>query len=486
LARFHARDRGDQRQGQTLNLSKTIARASTSIRLQAQFLACPDSDARVRLRVIRRPRTKLRQNDSKHAGEGEKNRHALTILRHRNFRLLWCGQLLSSVGGQMQQVAIAWHLFKLTDSSFQVGLVAFFGILPFLVLSLVGGALADQFDRKRILLLTQTATMLTAALLTIATFAGFVTPAIIFGISFLSGMTRAFDGPARQAMIPNIVPPEELGNALTMNTMLRQLAQIAGPGLGGLVLGFFGVGATYLVNTISFLAIIAALLVMDPLPPIKKVTQPGWQLALGGMRFVRTEQVIFSIMLLDFVVNIFGSARALFPVYAEKVIHVGPQGLGLLYSAPAAGAVVGALILGAVGLNGRHPAIILGSCLMFGLCTLGFAFSHWLPLSLVMLFGTGLADVVGEVIRQTIVQLRTPDQLRGRVTSLTVVFTNGGPQLGQLESGAVASWWGPVPSAVIGGAGVLVGVALFCLNPRMRRRIPDEQPDLEASLAAAT
>lgn len=436
------------------------------------------------MRGTGRHRTNLELSEPEQSAP-EKNHHALTILRHRNFRLLWCGQLLSSVGGQMQQVAIAWHLFKLTNSSFEVGLVAFFGIVPFLILSLVGGALADQFDRKRILLVTQTATMGTAALLTIATFGGFVTPAIIFGISFLSGMTRAFDGPARQAMIPNIVPKEELGNALTMNTMLRQLAQIAGPGLGGLVLGFFGVGATYLINTLSFLAIIVALLLMDPLPPILRVTQPGWQLAMGGMRFVRTEQVIFSIMILDFLVNIFGSSRALFPVYAQDILHVGPQGLGLLYSAPAAGAVFGALILGAVGLNGRHPAVILGSCAMFGLCTLGFAFSRWLPLSLIMLFGTGLANVIGEVIRSTIVQLRTPDPLRGRVTSLTVVFTGGGPQLGQLESGALASGWSPVASAAVGGIGVLAAVAAFCFNPRMRHRIEDAPPDLQAQAVAA-
>ncbi|HLF76314.1 MAG TPA: MFS transporter [Dehalococcoidia bacterium] len=396
---------------------------------------------------------------------------------------MWCGQLVSTIGGQMQQVAIAWHLYNLTGSSFQVGLVAFFGIAPFLFLSLVGGALADQFDRKRILLVTQTATMLVSSLLVIATVAHVITPTMIFAISFLSGMTRAFDAPARQSMIPNLVPPNELANALTLNTMLRQLGTIAGPGLGGLILGFFGVGVTYALNTISFLGIISALLIMDPLPPIKRVTQPGWQLALGGFRFVKSEPVVLSLLMLDFVANIFGALRSLFPAFAADVLDVGPQELGLLYSAPAAGAVTGALLLGWMGSRTRHPALILAIVAAFGLFTAGFGFSRTLPMALVMLFGTGLADVIGEVIRSTIVQLRTPDELRGRVTSLTVVFTGGGPQVGQLQAGALASALGPAEAAIIGGGAVLASALAFCLNPHMRR-LP-AAPDLAAQTVAA-
>jgi MFS family permease len=325
--------------------------------------------------------------------------------------------------------------------------------------------------------------MLVSSVLVIATVTGNISPTLIYVVSFASGITRAFDAPARQAMIPNLVPKEELGNALTLNTMLRQLATIAGPGLGGLVLGFFGVAVTYAINTASFLAIIAALLLMDPLPAIRRVTQPGWQLAMGGLRFVRGEPVVASVLGLDFLVNIFGSTRALFPVFAEDILKVGPEGLGLLYAAPAAGAVTGALILGAMGMHTKHPALILGSCAVFGFATVGFGLSVWFPVTLVALFCTGFADVVGEVLRSTLVQLRTPDALRGRVTSLTVVFTGGGPQLGQLQSGALASGFGPVEAAVIGGAAVLLSVAGFCFNPHMRRQPPERELDLAADPA---
>jgi MFS family permease len=286
-------------------------------------------------------------------------------------------------------------------------------------------------------------------------------------------------------MIPNLVPPEELGNALTLNTMLRQLGTIAGPGLGGLVLGFFGVSVAYALNTVSFLGIIVALLMMDPLPPIVRRTQPGWELAMGGLRFVRSEPVVSSILGLDFLVNILGSMRALFPVFAAEILNVGPEGLGLLYSAPAAGALFGALVMGAIGGRTWHPGLILLVSAAFGLFTIGFGISGYFLIALLMLFGTGLADVIGEIMRSTLVQLRTPDDVRGRVTSLTVVFTGGGPQLGQLQTGALASAIGPVEAAVAGGAGVLVSVAVFCLNPHLRRQ-PDHSGQARRTAPATT
>ena len=396
--------------------------------------------------------------------------HALTTLRHRNFRLIWCGQLVSTIGGQMQTVAIAWHLYVLTGSSFKVGLVAFFGIAPFIVLSLVGGAIADRLDRKRILITSQVLTMLTSAALVAATLSGNISPGLIYAISFVSGMTRAFDAPARQAMIPNLVPAEELANALTLNTLLRQTATIIGPGLGGLVLGLLGVSATYALNMLSFLAPIYALLVMDPLPAMGATGERGWELAAGGLRFVRSEPVVMSVLGLDFLVSMLGSTRALFPALALEVLDVGEEGLGLLYAAPAVGAVMGALVLGGLGGRWLHPLIILVVSGAFGLFTVAFGLSHLFALSLLMLFGTGVADVIGEVLRATLVQLRTPDALRGRVTAVNVVFTGGGPQLGQVQSGALASWVGPAEAALIGGCAVLAVVAMFALNPHLRRQ----------------
>ena len=407
---------------------------------------------------------------------GPRHGGALYTLRHRNFRLLWFGQLVASVGQQMQQVAIAWQLFNLTDSTFQVGLVAAFGIAPFLVMSFVGGTIADRFDRRRIMLITQSWTMVNALLLLGATLADVITPGIIYGLAFMMGLSRSFDGPARQSLIPNLVPRDELANALTMNTMLRQLATVAGPGIGGIVLGLFGVAAAYAVNSILVLSIIGALLLMDPIKVAPRGNARGLQMALGGLRYVKSEPVVLSILCLDWLVNLLGATRVLLPVFARDVLEVGPEGLGLLYAAPAAGAVTGAMILGAVGVRWKHPAVILMTCMGFGAFIVGFGVSTFFPLSLLMLFGTGLMDVVGEVMRSTIVQLRTPDELRGRVTALTIIFTNGGPQLGQLQNGAIATAVGPMEAAVFGGLGVMLSTAFFVFNRHMRT-MPAERAD---------
>jgi len=421
------------------------------------------------------------EGDDRPAAKG----HALRTLRHRNFRLIWLGQLVTGVGGQMQSVALAWHLFVLTNSTLRVGLFGFFSVIPFMVLSFVGGATADKFDRRRVMLVTQSILMCLSLVLVFTTLTHQVSPSLIYGIAVASGMARAFDGPARQAMIPNLVPREELGAALTLNTMLRQMATIVGPGLGGLVLGLAGLAPTYFINSLSFVAIIGALLIMEPVKAPARQTGNSWQLALGGLRFVRSEPVVLSILCLDFLVNLLGSVRALMPVFARDILKVGPEGLGFLYAAPAAGAVCGALFLGAMGGRFRHPAIMLVISGAFGLFTIGFGISTIFPLSLACLFGTGLMDVIGEVLRSTIVQLRTPDELRGRVTALTVIFTNGGPQLGQLQSGALASALGPMEAAAIGGTAVSLSALAFTFNRHMRQRLPEDAPRAEAVAMAA-
>ena len=402
-------------------------------------------------------------------------RHALTVLRHRDFRLLWFGQLISTTGQQMQTVTLAWHLFNLTDSTFQVGLIAFFGILPFLVLSFIGGAVADQIERKKVILVTQTMTMATTFALVAATLSDIVSPGFIYGVAFITGATRAFDAPARQALIPNLVPRDELGSALTLNTMLRQMATIFGPGVGGLIIGFAGVSAAYAINGITFVAVIGALLAMGPVPSTFTRTQGGrLDQVLGGLRYARGEPIVLSLLCLDFLVTGLGSTRALMPAFARDVLAVGPEGLGLLYAAPAAGAVVGALLLGAFGTNWRNTWIVLVVSACFGFCVLGFGLSVFFPLALLFLFGSGLADVVGEVMRATIVQLRTPDDVRGRVTALSVMFSTGGPQLGQLQSGAVAGLAGPAGAAIVGGSAVIAVALAFTANRHLRVSTPHQ------------
>ncbi len=403
------------------------------------------------------------------ARAASRSKEAFKALRHRNFRLIWFGQLVSTIGDQMQTVAIAWQIFVLTNSSLRVGLVGLFGLVPFLLLSFAGGAVADRVDRKRILVATQSMMMLQSLLLVFATIADAATPGLIYGVAVLAGATRAFDQPARQALVPNLVPPDDLANALALNTMFRQMATIVGPGLGGLVVGIFGLAPTYALNAVSFLAIIGALIVTDPLPALSRQVGSGWSVVMGGLRFVRGEPVVLSLLCLDFLATALGSVRALFPVFARDILEIGPQGLGLLYSAPAVGAVAGSLIVSVYGSGWRRPTIILAATSAYALCTLGFGFSRLLPLSLLCLIGVGFSDVIGEVMRATIVQLRTPNALRGRVGAVQVMFALGGPQLGQMQSGVMGSVIGPVAAAAVAGSAVLLAVGAFALNPLMRR-----------------
>ena len=407
--------------------------------------------------------------------------HALTVLRHHDFRLLWVGQLISTTGQMMQTVGLAWHMFVLTDSTFQVGLLAFAGFVPFLVLSFVGGAIADRFDRKRIILVTQSASLTATLVLVSATFGGFVSPAVLYVVAFAIGGTRAFDAPARQALIPNLVPRTDLGAALTLNTMLRQMATTVGPGLGGVLIGVAGIGAAYAVNAASFFAVIAALLLMHPIAQVRGSSSSRAEMVLGGLRFVRGEPIVMSLLALDFVVVILGSTEALMPAFARDVLAVGPEGLGLLYAAPAVGAIIGALILGAIGTGWRNVSIVLVTYSCFGLFILGFGLSTVFVLSLLLLFGSGFVDVIGEVMRGTIIQLRTPDEVRGRITSLSVIFTAGGPQVGQLSSGTIASMAGPAGAAVIGGIAVVLVTGAFAFNPMLRRRAGPEIENLDAT-----
>ncbi|HEX5368757.1 MAG TPA: MFS transporter [Dehalococcoidia bacterium] len=407
--------------------------------------------------------------------------HAIAVLRHRDYRLLWIGQLISTTGDMMQTVALAWHMFVLTDSTFQVGLLALSGFVPFLGLSFVGGAIADRFDRRRVILVTQSANLLATLALVTATFGGFVSPGILYGIAFAIGGNRAFDAPARQALIPNLVPRAELGAALTLNTMLRQLATTVGPGLGGILMGVAGVGAAYALNAASFAAVIVALLLMNPVVQLRGTSTSRAEMVLGGLRFVRGETIVLSLLVLDFLVVVLGSTQALMPAFARDILAVGPEGLGFLYAAPAIGAIVGALILGAIGTGWRNLSIVLVTYACFGVFILGFGLGTVFGISLLLLFGSGFVDVIGEIMRGTIIQLRTPDEVRGRVTSLSVIFSAGGPQVGQFSSGVIATMAGPAGAAVIGGAAVVFVTGLFALNPMMRRRADPDRHSLDAT-----
>jgi MFS family permease len=398
---------------------------------------------------------------------------AWRVLRHRDYRLLWFGQIVSAAGSQMQLVATAWLVYELTGSAVQLGLLGLFRAVPVMALSMVGGTFADTLDRRRLLVVTQTVLMLLAAILAITTWNGSISMPLIYTITVLAGATNAFDNPARSALVPNLVPREELAGALTLNVTTFQLAQIVGPAIGGFLIAAVGVQGVYAIDAASFGAVIAALLLMRgtiaaPTEP-RPAPQRSLRTLLEGFIFVRRNSLIFSVMMLDFLATLFGTVTSLLPVYAKDVLHVDERGLGLLLAATSAGAMAASLVLSTRGRIQHQGRTLLFAVALFGLSLIGFGLSNIFWLSLFLLACEGAADTVSMVLRGAILQLATPDELRGRTTAVHMTFAMGGPQLGQLRGGILASWIGPAGAVVSGGIAVVAVVAAMAtLVPKVR------------------
>lgn len=396
---------------------------------------------------------------------------AWRVLRHRDYRLLWLGQLVSMAGTQIQVVALAWQVYALTDSPLQLGLIGLLRAAPVMILSLVGGVFADTVDRRRLLLITQGTLLSLSALLAVTTATGTITIPLIYAVIVLGGMASAFDNPARQALIPTLVPREELTSALTLNITIMHIGTIVGPTIGGLIIARGGVAAAYTADAVSFGAVIAALLLMRANVSGPLAGRPGGLGSLlEGIAFVRGNPLVLSMMLLDFFANLFGTVQSLLPIYARDILRVGPEGLGLLYAATSAGAMLGAVVLSTRGrIRAQGPALLV-SVALYGLSVAAFGLSTTFWLSAFFLACSGAADTVSMVLRGSILQLATPDALRGRATSVHMAFAMGGPQLGQLRAGATANLVGPAWSAFGGGlACVAIVLAVAALAPKVRR-----------------
>lgn len=395
---------------------------------------------------------------------------AFAALRHRDFRLLWLGQIVSVTGSQMQFVAINWHVYLLTKSAFALGLVGLFRGVPIIVCSLAGGVVADAFDRKRTMVVTQTVMLLTAALLTAETLAGLKSVWPIYILSALSAAAQAFDTPARQALMPMLVPEEDFPNAVSLGVIVFNIAIIVGPAIAGFILAETGPAIIYGFNALSFLAVIGAVIAMRT--GGKPDLQRGRREALSfgalkeGLRFVWQTPIIVQTMTLDFAATFFASATLLLPIFAQERLHVGARGYGFLAAAPAIGSVLTALVMARIGSFRKQGRLVVASVAVFGVATAGFGVSTVYWLSLLMLAITGAADTVSTVLRQTIRQLVTPNQLRGRMTSINMMFFMGGPQLGELEAGSLAALIGAPLSVVVGGLGSLICAAIAAVKSK--------------------
>lgn len=406
--------------------------------------------------------------------EGAESHRPFAALAYRDFRLYWGGQAVSIAGTQMRQAAVAWQVYLLTHSAAALGFIGLFQVIPIVVFSLLGGVVADTVNRRTLMMITQTALLLTSVALATLTITGVVSLWMIYAIIAVAAAAVAFDTPARQALIPSLIPTTRLANALSLSSTSLQVATVVGPSLAGLIIAVRGVAAVYLVDAVSYVSVLFALALIRPPAVVGAVSRVSLKAAVEGLRFVRRSPIILSTMGLDFVATFFGSATALLPIFARDILHVGSQGYGLLYAAPGIGAFVAGAAMSVVA--GRIRAkghVVLVSVAAYALCTVIFGLSHNFALSLLALAGTGAADTVSMIIRQTIRQIVTPDALRGRMTSVTMIFFMGGPQLGEIEAGLLARTFGAPISVISGGIAALVATLAIATSAAGLRRYHD-------------
>ena len=405
--------------------------------------------------------------------------HIPPALKHRNFALIWGGLLVSMVGTQMQQWALFWHISKLSDDPIAVSVVGGVRFVAVLSFSLIGGLVADRYNRRSILFFTQSTAMLTALILGFLTFSGAIQLWHIYLLTGIQAAAMAFDLPARQALVPNLVPRDILPSAFSLQSIAFNTGAIVGPGLSGIVIGYFGQESVYFINAISFLAVIFALFALRNIPQQQSEIKRGFKAALSdireGVRFIRRQPLILSTMILDFIATFFSSANTLLPYFAQNVLHIGEVAYGWLASAQSIGAVCVGLIASQFSHIRRQGPLLLGAVAVFGLATIIFGISRIYALVFLALALMGAADSISTIIRNTVRQMITPDSMRGRMTSINQIFFMGGPQLGEVEAGAVSQYFG-VPFAIItGGVGTILGVWLVAsIWPALTRYNGDE------------
>ena len=385
---------------------------------------------------------------------------SLSLASYPSFLRFWAGRVAGTMGNQMVMVAVGWQMYDLTHSAWNLGLVGLFQFVPALALALVSGHVADHHDRRHIVSLALLLQLFVALVLLLATHERWISRDLILGVSLLLGVARAFQMTAQQALTPLLVPASVLSRAMAFGSSGMQAAIIGGPALGGFL---YAAGASVVYVVCAVLFVLAAGLVWSarydhkpaPRAPVTMDT------LLAGVRFIRAKPVVLGAISLDLFAVLLGGAVALLPIYARDILHVGPEGLGLLRGAPAMGALLMSLVLARWTIRSRAGAILFSCVAIFGLTTIVFGVSTSFWLSMAMLFVNGAVDMVSVVVRQTLVQLDTPDEMRGRVSAVNAIFIGASNQLGEFESGATAALFGPVGAVVVGGVGTLAVVGLW-------------------------
>ncbi|RZU36888.1 transmembrane secretion effector [Fluviicoccus keumensis] len=393
-----------------------------------------------------------------------------SLWRHRSFAAFWWSRMFSIIAFQIQAVAIGWQVYALTRDPWDLGMVGLAQFLPILLLTLPGGHVADHHDRRRIMMLGQAAYAGLLAVLAVGSGQHWLDRNGLLVLAFLIGAVRAFEFPAASAMLPSLVPSAQLVPALSLTGSARQAAFIAGPALGG---GLYALGAevTYAVAAGLFLLALAAAALIRPSTPVRPREPVTWATVLAGITYIRGNRVLLGAISLDLFAVLLGGATALLPVYAREILMTGPLGLGLLRAAPAVGALLMSFVLARWPVERHTGRIMFASVALFGAATMVFAVSTVMWLSLASLLVLGAADMVSVVVRSALVQLETPEDMRGRVGAVNWLFIGTSNQLGEFESGVTASWFGASRAVLLGGAGTLLVCALWMRwFPQLLRR----------------
>ena len=396
------------------------------------------------------------------------------LRQDRDFRWLWSGQVLGGIGNQITRIALPFQVYVLTRSTLAIAALTLCQLVPILVVSLGAGSLADALDRRRVILAAQAGQALCSAALVALALQPNPPLIAIFAIALVAAGLTATEQPARSSAVPRLVPQERLPAAIALGQLNFQIASVVGPAVGGVLLATVGIAGAYAVDFVSFAASIIAALAIAPIPPLGNVPRPGLTAIREGLAFAARRRVILSTFVIDLDAMIFGMPQSLFPVLALDVFRVGPTGFGLLEAAPAVGALLGALLSGWVSSIvrlGRSVIVAVSiwavAIIAFGLATFSTTIAAFV-LALLFLAVAGGADVLSAVFRSTIVQLATPDELRGRISSLYMMVVTSGPRVGDIEAAAVASVIGAQLSALSGGVLCLLGVfAVARLYPEL-------------------
>jgi len=390
---------------------------------------------------------------------------------HPNFVLFQVARFLIVAAVEMQAVAVGWQVYDISKRALDLGLVGLAQFLPGILLFLVSGHASDRFNRRKVLGACYAGYAICSGLLLVLAMRSTHAVLPIYVVLVLLGVVRSFNGTASRSILPQLVPEEHFANAVAWNATTFQAATILGPSLGGILYAAFrGPSAVYAAAMVTAIGALVSTFRIRTRPHARRREPTTMKTVFAGLHFIWREKLILGAISLDLFAVLLGGAVALLPVYAREILHTGPWGLGLLRTAPGVGAALMAVMLAHRPLRGRAGPILLWSVAGFGIFTILFGVSHSLVLSLASLVLLGAADMISVIIRATLVQLRTPDEMRGRVMAVDMVFIGTSNELGQFESGLTAQWFGTVPAVIIGGVGTLVVIALWAwMFPDLRR-----------------